>query len=75
MSAPAPIVAEATHVERQLVCPAELDQPLSPKPQPGPGAVVKFNAEGQAYLAARDAWGDGAAAQLTDAQGACSRAQ
>lgn len=68
-TAAVPVVTTRTQVVR--VCPPELQQALGAKPAPAVGAEVRFNAAGGEYLAARNAWGDRAAALFADAQRAC----
>ncbi|NBB51486.1 hypothetical protein GVN24_24685 [Rhizobium sp. CRIBSB] len=64
-----------TEVVERRVCPAELDQTVGPRPEPGEGAVIRHNAEGGAWLDARLAWGDRAAALFNDARAQCPAVQ
>jgi hypothetical protein len=57
----------------RLVCPAELDQVLGPRPVPAEGAVIRHNAEGGQFLDGLGEWGDRAAALFLDAQADCDR--
>lgn len=67
--APAPIIQRV--FETRLVCPAELALPVPPEAAPGPGAIVRTNDAGDAYLAAKDAREDLLAGRLLDAQAQC----
>lgn len=60
-------------MDRILVCPAELDQPTPPRPEPAADAQLTFNGPGGAYVAALSGWGGAAAKLLDDAKAACAR--
>ena len=66
---PNPVIVRT--VETRRVCPAELDQPAPTLPAPPPGAVVRHNAEGGAWLDALIAAGQGAIDLFNDARAAC----
>lgn len=70
--APNPVIERRTTV--RFVCPAALAAELPPEPVPTPGAVVRANEEGDAYLDARIARGDAAVQVVTDARAECDRA-
>lgn len=68
-AAPNPVV-EVRH-EQVTVCPAELANAPAVRPQPGPGAVIDYNAGGRDWLAATIAWGESLFDTLTDARAQC----
>jgi len=72
-SASDPVVSRV--VERQMVCPAELDQSPGVQPQPGPDAKVVMNAAGGDYISALVVWATSAVRLLNDAAAACRAAQ
>lgn len=70
--APDPLIEQRETV--RLVCPADLRRPLPAAPSPAPGAVIRHNAAGGAYLDAKIARGEAAEAIVTDARAACDKA-
>lgn len=65
-----PPVIEQTVVTR-LVCPAELDAVVPPRPLVPADAVVEANQPGSAWLSAELGWGSVIAALFDDARAAC----
>lgn len=68
---PAPNPVVTTVVETRLICPAELDQDLGPPPAPAPGAVIRHNDAGGAWLESYADWGLRAAGLFNDARAEC----
>lgn len=66
----APIIEQITVT--RVVCPAELDAPVPPRPVAPPGAVIRTNPAGAAYLADELGYGSVVGAVLSDAKAACA---
>lgn len=67
--APNPVLQ--TVFETRLVCPAEVTLPIPPAAAVPAGAVVQANAEGDAYLEAKNAREQLLADRMRDAQAEC----
>lgn len=68
---PASGPALKTTVQRELICPAEVDLELPARADPAKGAELRANPEADAYLDAKDQREDLLEARLRDAQAEC----
>lgn len=66
----APIIERVTVT--RMICPAELDAPVPPRPVAPADAIIRTNPAGAAYLSDEIGYGSVVGAVLADAKAACA---